>query len=161
MTPSPSEARPASRPCQIPPAQSLFTQQAVKGEGKERKEEAGRPSLRLTDERGPAVATLEGPVWLLQPGVGPLRCGRAPRWAGSGCHLPPPQPVSSACPGPAHPRRSCRPRRPQRSRCRAAPAPSWQQRRLGSDRWDLREHRDHRPPRSLLARPAVPPDRRM
>lgn len=55
----------------------------MKGEGKERKEEAGCKCLRLTNERGLAVATLEEPVWLSQPGVGPYvavghRAGPAP-----------------------------------------------------------------------------------
>lgn len=158
MTPSPSSVKRGIQAAPDPAGPVAVYPTSCEGGRQGAKRGSRAPKSAFADERGAAVATLEGPVWLSQPGVGSLRCGRAPRWAGSSCHLPPPEPVSSASPGPTHPRRSCRPRRPQRSRCRAAPAPSWQQRRQGSDRWDLREHRDHRPPRSLLARPAVPPD---
>lgn len=106
---------------------------------KKRKRGAQICGSRTTGGQEPGLTTLERPVWLSQP-----RAGRPPSREGTALGrlpLPPaPRPNQQATLarlGPAHPRRPCRPRRPQRSRGRATPAPSWQQRRQGSDRWDL------------------------
>lgn len=140
MTPSPFTGgreralRPGrARSCR--PNRCLPNKLSEWGEGKEEKEEAGRPNTRLANERrsgtrcrdpGKARVALaaQGRPPLSREGtaLGRLQLPPAPR---------PNQQATLARLGPAHPRRPCRPRRPQRSRGRATPAPSWQQRRRG------------------------------
>lgn len=145
MTPSPFTGRREralrpgrARSCR--PNRCLPNKLSEWGKGKEEKEEARRPNMRLADERSGTWCRDSGKASVALAAQGrppPSRegtaLGRLP--------LPPASRPNQQATldrlGPAHPRRSCRPRRPQRSRGRATPAPSWQQRQQGSDRWDL------------------------